>query len=238
MGEWEDPFNIIGFVGGVVLATALLPQIYLAHSRKSTADISYLWQAVYTVGLLTLMIYYFHFRLWAVFYPMAFEFSSLMYLTGLKIYYEVCLGNVAPPEELPPLLEANRSGPSLFDDSRSGRIGRMPSKLSLDAIDDASKSGRRSRMLSKSSLRDTSSNGIVCPHGQPSVLGTTSLDLPRPPVMGRTRSRPHSPDAVSGGGTEVGGGAVPRHEQRADEAKVAQAPAVAADDSIHVLPSE
>ncbi|CAM9601799.1 unnamed protein product [Ectocarpus sp. 8 AP-2014] len=233
MGEWEDPFNIIGFVGGVVLATALLPQIYLAHSRKSTADISYLWQAVYTVGLLTLMIYYFHFRLWAVFYPMAFEFSSLMYLTGLKIYYEVCLGNVAPPS----LLEASRCGPPLLDDSRSGRIGRMPSKLSLDAIDDASKSGRRSRVLSKSSVRDTSSN-VVCPHGQPSVLGTTSLDLPRPPVMGRTRSRPHSPDAASGAGTAVGGGAIPRHEQRADEAKEAQASAVAADDSIHVLPSE
>ncbi|CAN0428690.1 unnamed protein product [Ectocarpus sp. 12 AP-2014] len=228
MGEWEDPFNIIGFVGGVVLATALLPQIYLAHSRKSTADISYLWQAVYTVGLLTLMIYYFHFRLWAVFYPMAFEFSSLMYLTGLKIYYEACLGNVAPPEELP----------SLFDASRSGRIGRMPSKLSLDAIDDASKSGRRSRMLSKSSLRDTSCNGVVCPQGQPSVVGTTTLSLPRPPVMGRTRSRPHSPDAVSGAGTEVGSGAIPRHEWRADEAKEAQACAVAADDSIHVLPSE
>ena len=45
MGEWEDPFNVLGFVGGVVLAAALLPQIYLAHKRKSTADISYMWQA-------------------------------------------------------------------------------------------------------------------------------------------------------------------------------------------------
>ncbi|CAM9837780.1 unnamed protein product [Ectocarpus sp. 4 AP-2014] len=229
MGEWEDPFNIIGFVGGVVLATALLPQIYLAHSRKSTADISYLWQAVYTVGLLTLMIYYFHFRLWAVFYPMAFEFASLMYLTGLKIYYEVCLGNVAPPQELP----------TLFDASRSGRIGRVPSKLRLDAIDDTSNSGRRRRrMLSKSSFRDASTNGVVYPQGQPGVVGTTGLSLPRPPVMGRTRSRPHSPDAVSGAGTEVGDGAISRHEQRAGEAEEVQAYAVAADDGIHVVPSE
>ncbi|CAN0040746.1 unnamed protein product [Ectocarpus sp. 13 AM-2016] len=159
---------------------------------------------------------------------MAFEFSSLMYLTGLKIYYEVYLGNVAPPEELP----------SLFDASRSGRIGRMPSKLSLDAIDDGSKSGRRSRMLSKSSFRDASSNRGVHPQGQPGVVGIASLHLPRPLVMGRTRSRPHSPDAVSGGGTEVGSGAIPRHEQRAHEAKEAQASAVAADDGIHVPPSE
>ncbi|CAM9594573.1 unnamed protein product [Ectocarpus fasciculatus] len=233
MGEWEDPYNIIGFVGGVVLATALLPQIYLAHSRKSTADISYLWQAVYTVGLLTLMIYYFHFRLWAVFYPMAFEFSSLMYLTGLKIYYEVCLGRAAPPDELP----------SLFDASHSSRVGRMPSKLSLDGIDDASKSGRKSRMLSKSSLRDASSNGGVHPQGQPGAdVGTTSLSLPRPPVMGRTRSRPSSPDAMSGGAAQVGSGAAPppypRRQQRADEAKEAQAAEVVADDSIRVPPSE
>ncbi|CAN0414568.1 unnamed protein product, partial [Hapterophycus canaliculatus] len=46
-------------------------------------------QAVYIVGLITLMVYYAHFSLWAVFYPMAFEFCCLMYLTGLKIYYEV-----------------------------------------------------------------------------------------------------------------------------------------------------
>lgn len=44
MGEWKDPYNVLGFVGGVVLAAALLPQIYLAHKRESTADISYMWQ--------------------------------------------------------------------------------------------------------------------------------------------------------------------------------------------------
>ncbi|CAB1105838.1 unnamed protein product [Ectocarpus sp. CCAP 1310/34] len=56
----------------------------------------------------------------------------------------------------------------------------MPSKLSLDAIDDASKSGRRRTMLSKSSFRDASNNSVVCPQGQPSVVGTASLDLPAP----------------------------------------------------------
>ncbi|CAN0552766.1 unnamed protein product [Ectocarpus sp. 8 AP-2014] len=45
MAQWQDPYNIVGFVGGVVLASSLLPQIYLAHKRRSTADISYLWQA-------------------------------------------------------------------------------------------------------------------------------------------------------------------------------------------------
>ena len=36
-----------GFVGGVILAAALLPQIYLAIRRRSTADISYVWQVSY-----------------------------------------------------------------------------------------------------------------------------------------------------------------------------------------------
>lgn len=62
MGEWEDPFNVLGFVGGVVLASALLPQIYLAHKRKSTADISYMWQASSTyvgpAGFLLLRVLY------------------------------------------------------------------------------------------------------------------------------------------------------------------------------------
>ena len=44
MGEWDDAYNIVGFAGGVILAAALLPQIYLAHRRKSTEDISYVWQ--------------------------------------------------------------------------------------------------------------------------------------------------------------------------------------------------
>jgi len=44
MSDWGEPYNILGFVGGVVLAGALLPQIYLAHKRGSCKDISYGWQ--------------------------------------------------------------------------------------------------------------------------------------------------------------------------------------------------
>ena len=40
----EDVFNALGVIGGVVLAFSLLPQIYLAHKRRSTKDISYVWQ--------------------------------------------------------------------------------------------------------------------------------------------------------------------------------------------------
>lgn len=40
----DDVFKGVGFLGGVILAAALLPQIYLAHKRRSTEDISFMWQ--------------------------------------------------------------------------------------------------------------------------------------------------------------------------------------------------
>lgn len=40
----DDVFNALGVLGGVILALSLLPQIYLAHKRRSAKDISYIWQ--------------------------------------------------------------------------------------------------------------------------------------------------------------------------------------------------
>ena len=42
----EDFFDAIGFLGAVILATALLPQIYRVHIRRSAKDISYGWQVM------------------------------------------------------------------------------------------------------------------------------------------------------------------------------------------------
>ncbi|CAM9210126.1 unnamed protein product [Scytosiphon promiscuus] len=87
----EDMFyNSVGTTGGCILACALIPQIVLAHRRKSAEDISYMWQGIYITGLVTLMVYYAHFSLWPVFCPIAVECTCLVYLTCLKIYYENC----------------------------------------------------------------------------------------------------------------------------------------------------
>lgn len=223
MGEFDDGYNIGGFAGGLILAAALLPQIYLAIRHRSTAYISYVWQvssvtystaarsvevyrprlvedrltlvrnaihchllcpspfppsrprcafthadqAVYALGLGTLMLYYIHFQLWSVFYPMAFEFCCLLFLTGLKIYNEVFLGRVAAPMiDDTPGLEVVRGGPVRWmpsiklslevlknDMSRSGRIGRMPSKLSLGAPSHASRS-RMGASVTSSTIGD------------------------------------------------------------------------------------
>ncbi|CAM9743651.1 unnamed protein product [Ectocarpus sp. 6 AP-2014] len=84
----DQIFNAVGTTGGIILACALVPQIVLAHKRRSAEDISYMWQAIYITGLATLMVYYVHFGLWAVFFPVAVECSCLIYLTGLKMYFE------------------------------------------------------------------------------------------------------------------------------------------------------
>lgn len=45
-------------------------------------------QGIYIVGLATVLVYYGHYELWPVFYPMTVELSCVVYLTFLKIYFE------------------------------------------------------------------------------------------------------------------------------------------------------
>lgn len=87
---------------------------------------------------------------------------------------------------------------SEFDMSRSGRIGRMPSKLALEALSDASKSGRVGRMLSDASksgrmgrmMSDSGRSGIMArtmASPSTSVAGDDSREggVGRPPVVGK-----------------------------------------------------
>lgn len=56
------------------------------------------FQAVYTIGMLALIAYDLYFGLWPIFFPALFELSCLLYLTGLKIYFEQ-IRSPAPAEE-------------------------------------------------------------------------------------------------------------------------------------------
>lgn len=55
----------------------------------------YRFQAVYTTGMLALIAYDLYFELWPIFFPAVFELACLLYLTGLKIYFE----EIRSPEE-------------------------------------------------------------------------------------------------------------------------------------------
>lgn len=61
---------------------------YLTVSSWHIAFCPRATQGVYTTGLLTIMVYYAYFKLWAVFFPVSFECACIMYLTALKVYYE------------------------------------------------------------------------------------------------------------------------------------------------------
>ena len=50
--------EILGFVGGVVLAVALLPQVMHTLQTRSTKDISYTWQLIYIFGLILNYVYF------------------------------------------------------------------------------------------------------------------------------------------------------------------------------------
>ncbi|CAN0304410.1 unnamed protein product, partial [Ectocarpus sp. 13 AM-2016] len=52
----DQIFNAVGTTGGIILACALVPQIVLAHKRRSAEDISYMWQVkvVYICSLLNM----------------------------------------------------------------------------------------------------------------------------------------------------------------------------------------
>ncbi|CAB1104842.1 unnamed protein product [Ectocarpus sp. CCAP 1310/34] len=123
----DQIFNAVGTTGGIILACALVPQIVLAHKRRSAEDISYMWQAIYVTGLATLMIYYVHFGLWAVFFPVAVECSCLIYLTALKMYFEKFASGDGISEKLTPSSHVVGEGTginSARDAGRSPQIGR------------------------------------------------------------------------------------------------------------------
>lgn len=61
----DDIFNCVGTTGGCILACALIPQIVLAHKRRSAEDISYMWQVrryVYEPCCSDLLTFKFHQR--------------------------------------------------------------------------------------------------------------------------------------------------------------------------------
>jgi uncharacterized protein with PQ loop repeat len=55
--EWT-PEEILGYVGGIVLAVALIPQVVHTYKTKSTDDIAYGWQAICITGLVLNYVYF------------------------------------------------------------------------------------------------------------------------------------------------------------------------------------
>lgn len=84
MMVWE----IIGHVGGFLIAISLLPQLVKAYKTKSTKDLSLLWTLVLLIGLLLYAIYATKNNVVPLMVFASVEFFMVLILIFLKITYE------------------------------------------------------------------------------------------------------------------------------------------------------
>eukprot|EP00759_Apiculatamorpha_spiralis_P010520 PhF_6_TR17269/c0_g1_i1/m.26485/K15383/K15383; MtN3 and saliva related transmembrane protein len=78
----------IGLVGGVVIASSLIPQLWKTFSTKQTGDISIIWQCLYIIGLTFILMYAVDKKAWPILIPGIFEYGCIWTLTIYKIYNE------------------------------------------------------------------------------------------------------------------------------------------------------
>ena len=83
----------IGYTGGIILAVCLFPQIVIIIRRKSTDDISTIWQLLYFVGLLFNIIYVYKEEVYPLFIASCIEISFCILMIVLKIYYSFIVPN-------------------------------------------------------------------------------------------------------------------------------------------------
>ncbi|EGZ04724.1 hypothetical protein PHYSODRAFT_343018 [Phytophthora sojae] len=85
MGE---AFQIVGFLGSLLLAASLVPQMMKLYKTKSAKDISYSYQISYVVGLAMIVAYGFGRWLWPVYIPATIELSAALVVFSMKLYYD------------------------------------------------------------------------------------------------------------------------------------------------------
>lgn len=116
--DYDFVIDVVGFMAGLFVSVALLPQIYRAHKRKSAKDLSLFWQGTVIVGLTMQLFFLRYNRLWSVFVPVLGELVLIVYLTGLKIRFDGVDGSRAGPR--PPAAEG-----ALITPSGGGGDGKM-----------------------------------------------------------------------------------------------------------------
>ena len=82
-----DIYETCGYVSGFLFAFSLVPQIYKSYKTKKMDDISYCWQIIFILGMILMLIYGFHNNLKPVIIPSSIEFTFMVLLLMMKIYY-------------------------------------------------------------------------------------------------------------------------------------------------------
>ena len=83
-----DVAEILGYIGGVVLAVALAPQVKHTLKTRSTKDISYGWQLIYIFGLILNFVYFIMIHATAAWVTMTIELGFALWLLILKIHFD------------------------------------------------------------------------------------------------------------------------------------------------------
>ncbi|KAF4029272.1 PQ loop repeat [Phytophthora infestans] len=85
MGE---AFQILGFLGSLLLAASLVPQAMKLYKTKSANDISLSYQISYVLGLAMIVVYGFGRWLWPVYIPATIELCAAIIVFSMKLYYD------------------------------------------------------------------------------------------------------------------------------------------------------
>ena len=81
-------FEILGYVGGILMGICLIPQIIKTCREKSAKELSYVWQFISIFGLVLILVYGIHYGLLALFLPILFELLLMISLIVLKCYFD------------------------------------------------------------------------------------------------------------------------------------------------------
>ena len=80
--------DIIGYTRWRNLAICLIPQIYQILKTKHVENISYIWQIMYLIGVLSHLYYSIYYNLLPIYIPSILELLLIYVLLGLKIKYQ------------------------------------------------------------------------------------------------------------------------------------------------------
>lgn len=90
--------QVLGYVGGLLLAISLWPQIVKVYQTKSARDFSWVWLAIFLAGLVLTMIYLILIQAKAGYIMIAFEVAATIWLMALKAFYDA-FHATSPAEE-------------------------------------------------------------------------------------------------------------------------------------------
>ena len=81
--------DILGYVGGILVASSAPMQLYKSCKYQSTRDLAWSWVALYVSGISLIFVYGIMANLPPIWIPLCLELSSTILLLGLKVKLDI-----------------------------------------------------------------------------------------------------------------------------------------------------